>query len=126
MAIPGAESNDNKRRDFISHEAADVDNRPVCRDCWARSLRAGGCYADSTGYGPNTVEPQKHQCPFCRAEIEQSIRFYRRLIVADPTHCLRLFGDNPDDILEAVGTASFLKRQTCFGARWLTAGRLTP
>ncbi|WP_167470633.1 radical SAM/SPASM domain-containing protein [Mycobacterium innocens] len=105
---------DNKRREFISHEAADVDNRPVCRDCWARYLCGGGCYADSTVYGPDAAEPQKQHCPFWRAEIEQSIRFYRRLIAADPTYCLRLFGDNPDDILEAVGTASFLKRQNCF------------
>lgn len=96
--------------------AACRDASATIRDCWARYLCGGGCYADSTVYGPNKLEPQTQHCPFWRAEIEQSIRFYRRLIAADPTYCLRLFGDDPDEILESIdgGAAEFLKRQNCF------------
>jgi uncharacterized protein len=104
---------DAKRTEFIGTEAADVDSRPICRDCWARYLCGGGCYADSTVYGPNKREPQMQHCPFWRAEIDQAIRFYRRLVAADPTYCLRLFGDNPDKIIESTGDAGFLKRQNC-------------
>ncbi|MFX9597044.1 SPASM domain-containing protein, partial [Acinetobacter baumannii] len=43
---------DGKRQDFLGKEAADVDNRPVCSECWARYMCGGGCYADSVVYGP--------------------------------------------------------------------------
>jgi uncharacterized protein len=111
----GSGIDDAKRQEFIGTEAADVDSRPICRDCWARYLCGGGCYADSTVYGPNKREPQTQHCPFWGAEIDQAIRFYRRLLAADPTYCLRLFGDDPDEILESMGgDAGFLKRQNCF------------
>jgi uncharacterized protein len=107
---------DDRRRSFMGSEAADVDTRPICRDCWARYLCGGGCYADSTVYGPEKTEPQTQHCPFWRAEIEQAIRFFRRLVRADPTYCLRLFGDDPDVILESLGSgeARFAQRQNCF------------
>jgi uncharacterized protein len=39
---------DTKRSNFRKQEAADVDNRTLCKDCWARYVCGGGCYADST------------------------------------------------------------------------------
>jgi uncharacterized protein len=105
---------DEKRRSFLAHEAADVDGRPVCRDCWARYLCGGGCYADSTVYGPDRRQPQVQHCPFWRTEIELAIRFYDRLRTLDPVYCLRLFGDDPPEILESLGTgAGFLQRKNC-------------
>jgi hypothetical protein len=77
---------DEKRRDFIGHEAADVDNRPILpRPLGALPVRRG-LYADSTVYGPDKLAPQTHHCPFWRTEIEQSIRFYERMLAAEPTY----------------------------------------
>ena len=103
------------RREFLGREAADVDTRPVCRDCWARYLCGGGCYADSTVYGPDRGAPQVQHCPFWRTEIEMAIRFYRRLVAADPAYCLRLFGDDFDALFASVegGGAAFMKRTNC-------------
>lgn len=105
---------DAKRRSFLGHEAADVDHRPVCQDCWARYLCGGGCYADSTVYGEDPRRPQVQHCPFWRAEIAAAIRFYDRLRRTDPTWCLRLFGDDPDEVLASLdGSAGFLERKNC-------------
>lgn len=105
---------DAKRRAFLGREAADVDSRPVCKECWARYLCGGGCYADSTVYGPQRLAPQVQHCPFWRTEIDVAIRFYDRLLAADPTYCLRLFGDDPALILNALDEApGFLQRKNC-------------
>lgn len=105
---------DDKRQAFLGQEAASVDDRPICRDCWARYLCGGGCYADSTVYGPSKNEPQVQHCPYWRTEIELAIRFHRRLIQADPTYCLRLFGDDPEMALQAVsGAPRFVERRNC-------------
>lgn len=105
---------DKKRGDFISQEAADVDSRPICQECWARYLCGGGCYADSTIYGPDKRNPQVEQCPFWRTEIEIAIRFYQRLCSTDPRFCLRLFGEEPAAILDfSGGNPAFLQRRNC-------------
>jgi uncharacterized protein len=106
--------NDRMRQSFLGHEAADVDSRPVCHECWARYLCGGGCYADSTVYGPDRLSPQVHHCPFWRTEIEMAIRFYRRLVDTDPSYCLRLFGDDPAALLEPGDyDPRFRARQNC-------------
>ena len=105
---------DDKRRSFLGQEAADVDSRPICRDCWARYLCGGGCYADSTVYGPNKKEPQTTHCPFWRTEIEVALRFYDQLRCEEPGYCLALFGDDIDDVLAgADDNARFLARRNC-------------
>jgi|SRR3990172_1325701 len=106
---------DEKRQHFLGHEAANVDSRPICPECWARYLCGGGCYADSTVYGPDKLKPQIQHCPFWRTEIELAIRFYNRLLRADPMYCFRLFGDEPDAILDSLdGEPVFLRRKNCF------------
>jgi uncharacterized protein len=105
---------DAKRQSFLGHEAADVDTRPVCRECWARYLCGGGCYADSVVYGPDKREPQTTHCPFWRIEIETAIRFYARLRSEDPGYCLALFGDDIDRILgDGEGGLGFMGRRNC-------------
>jgi len=103
------------RRSFLGNEAADVDARPVCQDCWARYLCGGGCYADSTVYGPDKRKPQVQHCPFWRTEIDVAIRFYNRLLRTDPRLCLILFGDEVDLDLDTLGDnqPEFLRRQNC-------------
>jgi len=104
-------ANADARRRFLSHEAADVDRRPACNSCWARHLCGGGCYADSTIYGPDLGGPQLHHCFYWRAEIEAALRLYGQLLALDPRHCLRLFGDT---LLELdQDTPSFLQQSNC-------------
>lgn len=83
---------DEKRAHFRETNAASVDRRPICNSCWARYLCGGGCYADSTVYGPDPTLPQTQHCPFWQAEIEAGIRLFRRLVDADPQYCFTLFG----------------------------------
>ena len=90
---------DVKRGRYRHEEAADVDSRPVCRDCWARYICGGGCYADSVVYGSDPRKPQITHCPFWRAEIAEGIRLYHQLRTTDPIACLSLFGDDIDTIL---------------------------
>jgi uncharacterized protein len=105
---------DEKRRGFLANEAASVDDRPICNECWARYLCGGGCYADSTVYGPDRRKPQVQHCPFWRTEIEVAISFYDQLRVRDATYCLRLFGDDPSEVLDSLTQApGFLQRKNC-------------
>jgi uncharacterized protein len=106
--------NDEMRQDFLGKEAADVDNRPVCSECWARYMCGGGCYADSVVYGPDKRKPQQDHCPFWRTEIETAMRFYDRLRQEDPAYCFALFGDDIDDIIGEGGKAArFLQAKNC-------------
>jgi uncharacterized protein len=107
------EIDDARRHAFLAAEAADVDARPLCRDCWARYLCGGGCYADSTVYGPDARAPQAHHCPYWRAEIAAAIRMYGTLLDIDPLHCVRLFGDDPDALLGDDGSPAFVQPRNC-------------
>jgi uncharacterized protein len=106
---------DEKRQAFMGANAADVDSRPICKTCWARYLCGGGCYADSTVYGENKLEPQSEHCPFWLAEIETAIRFYERLRRHEPGWCIRLFGDDPTKLFgEDTDTGlTFTQRRNC-------------
>jgi len=104
---------DAARQAFLGSIATDVDSRPVCNTCWARYLCGGGCYADSSVYGPDKRAPQVQHCPFWRTEIELAIRFHRRLVDADPFYCLRLFGDDPEAVLGALGSPKFVDKKNC-------------
>ncbi len=105
---------DNKRSHYMRHEAADVDNRPICQDCWARYLCGGGCYADSAVYGTNKLKPQLQHCHFWCAEIETGIRFYNKLLRTDPSYCTLLFGDDIETVLGSLESSpNFLKSSNC-------------
>jgi uncharacterized protein len=107
---------DSKRQSFLSTEAADVDSRPVCRDCWARYLCGGGCYADSVVYGKDRRKPQEEHCPFWRSEIETAIRFFDRLRNEDPMFCLLLFAEDAETAISGSNdrdSLKFLQRRNC-------------
>lgn len=91
---------DRKRQAFLCQEASDVDSRLICSECWARYLCGGACYADPSVYGKDRLKPLEQHCPFWRAEVEQAIKFYDKLLDTDPNYCLRLFGDDIDKILD--------------------------
>jgi uncharacterized protein len=67
------------RKQWFEYIAPDVDNRPVCRQCWARYLCGGGCYADSLQFGDSHTAPFDDHCPFIKAEIEEALRLYHTL-----------------------------------------------
>jgi uncharacterized protein len=104
---------DGMRQEFLGKEAADVDNRPVCSECWARYMCGGGCYADSVVYGPDKRKPQQDHCPFWRTEIETAMVFYDRLRQEDPAYCFALFGDDIDKIIGGSENARFLQPKNC-------------
>jgi uncharacterized protein len=93
---------DEKRRAYRSLEAAEVDKRPVCSSCWGRYICGGGCYADSVVYGPDKGAPITEHCPYWLAEFEAGIRLYQRLRADDPAHCIALFGDDVEAILDGA------------------------
>ncbi len=103
----GGEIDERKRVEFLKHEAADVDNRAICENCWARYLCGGGCYADSVVYGPEKNRPQESHCTFWQVEIEAAVRLFVRLREADPRYCLKLFGADEGNEF------SFLNRVNC-------------
>lgn len=94
---------EDRRSRFRSDLARDVDHRPVCKDCWARYLCGGGCYADSTVYGSDPVAPQIQHCPYWRCEIEVALRLYHDLRESDPRLLLGLFGRDPAAVLAGMG-----------------------
>lgn len=96
--------NDEKRLQLLSQEMAGVDILPICQDCWARYLCGGGCYADSTVFHQDKLMPQVEHCPYWRTEIELAIRFYQRLLKADPRYCLRLLEISSATILDLLGS----------------------
>jgi uncharacterized protein len=106
--------NDEKRMAFRRKEAADVDSRDICRECWARYLCGGGCYADSVVYGPNKYQPQVQHCPFWLAEITAAIELFSELKSNRPGDCLALFGDNVETLFSSEeGELRFERRMNC-------------
>lgn len=79
VASPDAANRKDLRKQWFEYIAPDVDNRLVCRRCWARYLCGGGCYADSWQFGDSFKVPFADHCPFIKAEIEEALRLYHTL-----------------------------------------------
>jgi uncharacterized protein len=106
--------NNGKRLDFLGKEAAPVDKRPICQDCWARYLCGGGCYADSTIYSSDKLKPQIQHCPFWRVEAETAMSLYHRMRTVDSELVLKLFGTNVNEIFEAkISPEMYFPRPSC-------------
>ncbi len=93
---------DKSREQYRRYEAAPVDNRRGCSNCWARYLCGGGCYADPVIYGDKNNSPLFEQCTFWKLDIAKAISFYDEIRSIDPTYCLRMFGDDIDDIDDII------------------------
>jgi radical SAM protein with 4Fe4S-binding SPASM domain len=63
---------DRERIDTLI-EGAYVDNKPVCKDCWARYLCGGGCYYLATTRTGNPLIPDPVDCKLVRSVAELSI-----------------------------------------------------
>jgi radical SAM protein with 4Fe4S-binding SPASM domain len=61
-----------------------VDNRPVCRDCWARYLCGGGCWKHAVDRnGGLEIPDNDYSCEIIRHEIECAMAVNSELKVGD-------------------------------------------
>lgn len=61
-----------------------VDNRPVCKDCWARYLCGGGCWKHAVdSHGSLETPEEKVSCQIIRHEIECAMAINSELAVSD-------------------------------------------
>jgi uncharacterized protein len=61
-----------------------VDNRPVCRDCWARYLCGGGCWKHAVDLNGGLEVPHNdYSCEIIRHEIECAMAVNSELKVGD-------------------------------------------
>ena len=61
-----------------------VDNRPVCRDCWARYLCGGGCWKHGVDmHGCLEIPDNDFSCEIIRHEIECAMAINSELQVSD-------------------------------------------
>jgi uncharacterized protein len=51
----------------------DVDNRPVCRDCWARYICGGGCFSAAIKLQGTPDQPIEAECELIRHLIQLAI-----------------------------------------------------
>ena len=87
------------RRAFLEEISPEVDARRKCRDCWARYLCGGGCYADSVFYGSDPRSPFTSHCAFWQAEIETALRLLHRFS-EDPARLLSLYDEDLSALFE--------------------------
>jgi uncharacterized protein len=76
--------------DFVY--GAYVDNKPVCRDCWARYVCGGGCYYLATLRHGNPLTPDPVDCELVRFVAEISISTVHRLSREHPEAVSRALG----------------------------------
>ncbi|MBC7321444.1 SPASM domain-containing protein [bacterium] len=50
-----------------------IDNKPICRDCWARYLCGGGCLANNFNINRNITEPYGVGCEIQKLRIEYAL-----------------------------------------------------
>ena len=61
-----------------------VDNRPVCKDCWARYLCGGGCWKHAVDMHGNLEMPDNDfSCEIIRHEIECAMAINSELKISD-------------------------------------------
>ena len=61
-----------------------VDNRPVCRDCWARYLCGGGCWKHAVdAHGSLETPEEELSCQIIRHEIECAMAINSELAISD-------------------------------------------
>ncbi len=77
-----------KQKDFLRNTM--VDEKPICRDCWARYLCGGGCYYAAALANKNHRIPHGPKCELIRHLIELSIWILTELRERNPRALQRL------------------------------------
>jgi len=70
-------------------EAA-LERRGECKECWARTLCAGGCYHEALVRQEGLTRPNSHYCRWIQDWIRTGLEVYGRLAVRDPEYLDRL------------------------------------
>jgi uncharacterized protein len=73
---------DAARFDFLAR--AGVANKPVCQQCWARGLCAGGCYHEAMVRYGEATRANLHYCDWIRAWTEMGLRTYAEIAEKNP------------------------------------------
>lgn len=60
-----------------------VDNRPGCRECWARYLCGGGCWKHAVDAHDSLETPEELSCQIIRHEIECAMAINSELAISD-------------------------------------------
>lgn len=55
-----------------------VDDRPICRNCWARNLCGGGCMAQAISVNGDSNAPDAMDCALTKARIAAALRIHHR------------------------------------------------
>jgi uncharacterized protein len=77
-----------------------VDNRPVCRDCWARYLCGGGCWKHAVDMnGCLEVPDSEFSCELIRHQIECAMAVNSELGVEDKDILSELYEDAAEPYL---------------------------
>jgi len=71
----------------------DVDNRPICRDCWARYLCGGGCLAAAIKVQGTPDQPIEAECDLIRHLIHLAIWVHLTMRKRHPGLFLNVFPD---------------------------------
>jgi len=64
--------------DRESFENLSVDEKPKCRQCWARNLCGGGCVAQAAKTTGDLRDPDPLECKIIKAKIAGAISIYHR------------------------------------------------
>lgn len=64
---------------FFKLVLAFVDNKPLCKECWAKYLCGGGCYVDNYYATGSFSGTDVQHCIFTKAIIKSSIVLYKRM-----------------------------------------------
>ena len=68
----------------------DVDNRPLCRDCWARYICGGGCLSSAIKFSDTPLRPVEAECELLRHLIQLAIWVHLELREKHPQVFLSL------------------------------------
>jgi len=69
----------------------DVDNKPLCRGCWARYICGGGCLSSAIKFGGTPLRPIEAECELLRHLIQLAIWVHLELREKHPQVFLSLF-----------------------------------
>lgn len=80
---------DQVRLENFRKKAA-VKTKDACRDCWVRTLCAGGCYHEALTREGSLTAPNLHYCQWIKAWFEVGLDVYSRLVISCPDYLERL------------------------------------
>jgi len=84
-----------------------IDNRPVCKECWARYLCGGGCWKHAVdAHGSLETPEEKLSCQIIRHEIECAMAINSELAISDQDILSTMYeeGSEPYLVTDKGGT----------------------